>query len=53
MGDLSEAAANLFAVLHEADAQAEIAGKKLAIMAIPQSGLGEAVNDRLARAAHR
>jgi L-threonylcarbamoyladenylate synthase len=50
-GDLCEAAAKLFAVLHTADAQAEAAGKTLAIMPIPQLGLGEALNDRLIRAA--
>lgn len=52
-GDLSEAAANLFSILHQADAQAEAAGKTLAIMLIPQEGLGEALNDRLKRAANR
>ncbi len=49
--ELSEAAANLFAMLHAADAAAQAAGKTLAIMPIPQDGLGEAINDRLARAA--
>ena len=52
-GELTEAAANLFSVLHQADAQASAAGKTLAIMPIPHDGLGEALNDRLARAAIR
>ena len=51
-GDMSEAAANLFSILHQADAQAEAVGKTLAIMPIPQEGLGEALNDRLKRAAN-
>lgn len=50
-GALNEAAANLFAMLHTADDAAKAAGKTLAIMPIPQDGLGEAINDRLARAA--
>ena len=52
-GDMREAAANLFAILHDADVQAEKAGKTLAVMPIPQEGLGEALNDRLKRAANR
>lgn len=47
-GDLAEAAARLFALLHEADARGEVA---LAVAAIPDSGLGRAINDRLRRAA--
>ena len=50
-GDLTEAAASLFAVLHKADNAAQQSGQSLAIMAIPKQGLGEAINDRLARAA--
>lgn len=50
---MREAAANLFAILHDADVQAEKAGKTLAVMPIPQEGLGEALNDRLKRAANR
>ena len=50
-GDLAEAAANLFSVLHAADDAAQESGKSLAVMAIPVEGLGEAINDRLARAA--
>ena len=51
MGDLAEAAANLFSVLHNADKAAQQSGQSLAVMAIPMEGLGEAINDRLARAA--
>jgi L-threonylcarbamoyladenylate synthase len=47
-GDLREAAANLFAMLHELDA----AGcASIAVMSVPEQGLGEAINDRLRRAA--
>ena len=46
-GDLGEAAANLFAMLRTLDAE----GDAIAVMPIPSSGLGEAINDRLARAA--
>jgi L-threonylcarbamoyladenylate synthase len=46
--DLVEAAANLFSMLHAVDA-ADIA--KIAIAPIPDTGLGEAINDRLRRAA--
>ena len=47
-GDLAEAAANLFAMLRELD-QSRFAA--IAAMAIPETGLGEAINDRLRRAA--
>jgi L-threonylcarbamoyladenylate synthase len=47
-GDLTEAAANLFACLRELDASG---AKAIAVMPIPADGLGEAINDRLARAA--
>lgn len=47
-GDLREAAANLFRLLREAD-RARPAG--IAISPIPAEGLGEAINDRLRRAA--
>jgi L-threonylcarbamoyladenylate synthase len=47
-GDLAEAAANLFAMLRAADRSAPSA---IAIAPIPSEGLGEAINDRLARAA--
>ena len=46
-GDTFEAAANLFAFLHELDA---VSGR-IAVMPIPDEGLGEAINDRLKRAA--
>lgn len=47
-GDLREAARNLFAALHELDALAE---GPIAVAPIPEEGLGEAINDRLRRAA--
>ncbi|MCC6591725.1 MAG: L-threonylcarbamoyladenylate synthase, partial [Xanthomonadales bacterium] len=47
-GDLTEAAANLFAALRKLDATGA-AG--IAVMPIPDHGLGEAINDRLNRAA--
>ena len=47
-GDLREAAANLFRMLHELDA---LGVETIAVMPIPQEGLGEAINDRLRRAA--
>jgi len=46
--DVIEAAANLFAMLHAAD---ETGSAKIAIAPIPEIGLGEAINDRLRRAA--
>lgn len=49
-GDLVEAAANLFRYLHELDASGA-AG--IAVMDIPDTGLGLAINDRLRRAAGR
>jgi L-threonylcarbamoyladenylate synthase len=49
-GDLIEAAANLFAALRELDASG---AATIAVMAIPATGLGEAINDRLRRAAVR
>ncbi len=49
-GDLIEAAANLFALLHTADAEGHTC---IAVMPIPDHGLGRAINDRLRRAAHR
>ncbi|RDJ20453.1 threonylcarbamoyl-AMP synthase [Bosea caraganae] len=48
MGDLAEAAANLFGYMRQLDAQGPAA---IAIAPIPESGLGEAINDRLRRAA--
>ena len=47
-GDLEEAAANLFRMLHELD---DAGVQTIACMAIPNIGLGEAMNDRLRRAA--
>jgi L-threonylcarbamoyladenylate synthase len=47
-GDLAEAAANLFSALRELDAAGPEA---IAVMPIPHRGLGEAINDRLQRAA--
>lgn len=49
-GDLGEAAANLFAMLRRLD-RPEFTG--IAVMPIPETGLGRAVNDRLRRAAER
>jgi L-threonylcarbamoyladenylate synthase len=46
--DLTEAAANLFAHLHALD-RPPLSG--IAVMPIPEHGLGEAINDRLRRAA--
>ena len=47
-GDLIEAAANLFSHLRALDGAG---AKTIAVMPIPHEGLGEAINDRLARAA--
>ena len=47
-GDLGEAAANLFAMLRRLD-RPDFAG--IAVMPIPERGLGRAINDRLRRAA--
>jgi L-threonylcarbamoyladenylate synthase len=46
-GDLKEAAANLFAMLRALDKTSDA----IAVMPIPNEGLGEAINDRLKRAA--
>jgi L-threonylcarbamoyladenylate synthase len=46
-GDLMEAAANLFAALRTLDAAG---AATIAVMPIPERGLGEAINDRLRRA---
>ncbi|TPG52844.1 L-threonylcarbamoyladenylate synthase [Sphingomonas glacialis] len=48
--DLAEAATNLFAALHTADASPSA---RIAIAPIPSDGIGVAINDRLKRAAHR
>jgi len=47
-GDLKEAAANLFSCLTQFDA---LGVKSIAVSPIPTTGLGLAINDRLARAA--
>ncbi len=47
-GDLAEAAANLFGLLKQADATGV---DKIAVGPVPDHGLGEAINDRLTRAA--
>ncbi len=48
-GDLAEASANLFAALRRLDATGVAT---IAVAPIPTHGLGEAIADRLARAAH-
>lgn len=47
-GDVTEAAANLFAMLRALD-RPEFT--RIAVMPVPETGLGEAINDRLRRAA--
>jgi L-threonylcarbamoyladenylate synthase len=47
-GDLDEAAANLFGYLRGLDAKG---AHTIAVMPVPHHGLGEAINDRLRRAA--
>jgi L-threonylcarbamoyladenylate synthase len=47
-GDLNEAAANLFGYLRALDAER---ARTIAVMPVPEQGLGEAINDRLRRAA--
>ncbi len=50
--DLREAAARLFAGLRWLDAEGQRLGlARIAVMAVPMEGLGEAINDRLGRAA--
>jgi L-threonylcarbamoyladenylate synthase len=49
-GNLEEAAARLFAALRELD---QAGAAAIAVMSIPAHGLGEAINDRLQRAANR
>jgi L-threonylcarbamoyladenylate synthase len=48
-GDLAKAAANLFAMMRILD-RPDFTG--IAVMPIPERGLGQAINDRLRRAAH-
>ena len=51
-GDLTEAAARLFAGLRWLDAEGSAGGcRGIAAMPVPEAGLGAAINDRLARAA--
>jgi L-threonylcarbamoyladenylate synthase len=47
-GDLAEAAANLFGYLRTLDTKG---ARTIAVMPVPHDGLGEAINDRLRRAA--
>jgi L-threonylcarbamoyladenylate synthase len=47
-GDLAEAAANLYAALHRADASSRL---RIAVAPVPGDGMGAAINDRLRRAA--
>jgi len=47
-GDLVEAAARLFALLHVAEASGRA---RIAVAPVPETGLGAAINDRLRRAA--
>jgi L-threonylcarbamoyladenylate synthase len=47
-GDLNEAAANLFGYLRALDSKG---ARAIAVMPVPHHGLGEAINDRLRRAA--
>lgn len=49
-GDLYQAANNLFAYLHRLDSEGF---KRIAVMNIPDEGLGLAINDRLRRAAQK
>ena len=46
--NMAEAAANLFRFMHDLDAQG---AQAIAVAPIPMTGLGVAINDRLARAA--
>lgn len=48
-GDLTEAAARLFDLLHTADSSRM---SRIAVAPVPSDGLGAAINDRLRRAAH-
>lgn len=48
-GDLVEAAARLFDLLHTADASP---APRIAVAPLPLAGIGTAINDRLRRAAH-
>ena len=47
-GDLSEAAARLYGCLHAAAAASQ---PRVAVAVVPETGIGDAINDRLRRAA--
>ncbi len=47
-GELAEAAARLYLLLHEAAASSQ---PRIAVAPIPENGIGQAINDRLKRAA--
>jgi L-threonylcarbamoyladenylate synthase len=49
-GDLTEAAANLFRMLRQLD---NTGCERIAVMPVPEKGLGVAINDRLRRAASK
>ena len=52
IGDVEEAAANLFAMMRRADRLCKDQNKRgIAVAPVPLDGLGEAINDRLTRAA--
>ena len=50
-GNIKEAAANLFSMLHQANAVTTGTNRRIAIAPISKDGIGEAINDRLQRAA--
>ena len=50
-GNIKEAAANLFSMLHQANVVTTGTNRLIAIAPIPKDGIGEAINDRLQRAA--
>ena len=50
-GNIKEAAANLFSMLHQANAVTTGTNRCIAIAPIPKDGIGEAINDRVQRAA--
>ena len=50
-GNIREAAANLFSMLHQANAVTAGTNRRIAVAPIPTDGIGEAINDRLQRAA--
>ena len=50
-GNLREAAVNLFSMLHQANIVTIGTTRQIAVAPIPKDGIGEAINDRLQRAA--